>query len=398
MWRLLAVALLVLAGCQPQRKVEPAPAPPPAPKPVARQEFRGVYVATVANIDWPSAPGLSTAQQQAELLKLLDLAVRLRLNAIILQVRPAGDVLYPSPVEPWSEFLTGRMGRAPEPFYDPLAFAITEAHRRGLELHAWVNPFRASHPKATGPVAANHVSRARADWVRTYGRYRWLDPGEPAAVDYVLGIIGDIVRRYNVDGIHLDDYFYPYPEANAEFPDAATYRRSGTKLSREDWRRENINHFVRRLYGGVKQIKPAVRVGISPAGIWRSGVPASIRGSGAYDTTFADSRLWLASGWVDYLAPQLYWRINAPEQSFPVLLNWWTAQNTRGRQVYPALFTSRVADGTAQSWPASEIRNQLAIIRSTPSAGGFIHFSMRALLEDRDGLATSGIAPAALPR
>lgn len=389
---LLFCVALLLASCHgsyetsvPPRPVRPEPPPKPT---VADREFRGVFVATVANIDWPSSPGLTTAQQQAELIRLLDLAAKLRLTAIILQVRPAADVLYRSPTEPWSEFLTGQMGRAPQPFYDPLAFAITEAHRRGLELHAWVNPFRASHPKATSPVAASHLSRVRPDWVRTYGRYRWVDPGEPAAVDYTLGVIRDIVRRYDVDGLVLDDYFYPYPEGNADFPDEATYRRARTTLSRADWRRENINQFVRRLYADVKQVKPSVRVGISPSGIWRSGVPAGIRGSGSFETVFADSRLWLANGWVDYLAPQLYWPIEAPEQSFPVLLNWWAAQNPRGRDVYVALYTSRVADGTPKAWRADEIARQIAIARQTPGVTGYIHFSMRPLLEDRDGIAT----------
>ncbi|MCX7914944.1 MAG: family 10 glycosylhydrolase [Verrucomicrobiae bacterium] len=358
---------------------------PPA-QPRALTEFRGVFVATVANIDWPSRPGLPIAEQQAELVRLLDLARRLRLNVIIFQVRPAADAFYASPYEPWSEFLTGRMGTAPQPFYDPLAFAITEAHRRGMQLHAWVNPFRASHPKATGPVAPQHITRTHPQWVRTYGRYRWIDPGEPAAVDHVLQIIGDIVGRYDVDGILIDDYFYPYPEGRADFPDDETYRRSAATLTRADWRRENINRFVQRLYSQTKQIKPHVQVGISPAGIWRSGHPSGIRGSGSYDTTFADARLWLQRGWLDYCAPQLYWRIDAPEQSFPALLNWWIAQNHAQRKIVPALFTSRVADGSSQQWPASEIAEQIAIVRATPGASGFIHFSMRAFLENRDGL------------
>lgn len=402
-WPVAVVAgvLLVCLSCaragRPARPTSPtspaqlsrssSPAAQPSPvKPSAPREFRGVFVATVANIDWPSRPGLPVAEQQAELIRLLELAQRLQLNAIIFQVRPAGDVFYASAYEPWSEFLTGRMGTAPQPFYDPLEFAITEAHRRGMQLHAWVNPFRASHPKATGPVAPQHITRTHPHWVRQYGRYRWMDPGEPAAVDHILRIMADLVRRYDVDGILIDDYFYPYPEGRAEFPDEQTYRRAGTTLSRADWRRENINRFVQRFYAQTKQIKPHVQVGISPAGIWRSGVPPGIRGSGAYDTTYADTRLWLQNGWLDYFAPQLYWRIDAPEQSFPVLLNWWLAQNQRQRKIYPALFTSRVADGSAQAWPASEIANQIAVIRATPGADGFIHFSMRAFLENRGGL------------
>jgi uncharacterized lipoprotein YddW (UPF0748 family) len=276
------------------------------------------------------------------------------------------------------------MGRAPQPRYDPLAFAIAEAHRRGLELHAWINPYRASHPKATGPVSGNHVSRARPEWVRRYGKYKWLDPGEPAVTEYVVNIVRDIVRRYDVDGIHLDDYFYPYPEANLEFPDDATYRRHGGGRTRGDWRRENVNGLIRQLYSAVKQTKPWVRVGISPFGIWRSGTPPGIRGTGAFDNLYADSRLWLENGWLDYLAPQLYWRIAEPEQSFPVLLKWWDAQNRAGRHVWPGLFTSRVQDGTARAWPAGEILDQLALVRGR----GAIHFSMKPLLENRDGIAS----------
>lgn len=390
----LAAAFLGMIACARSARVGSAKmttastAPPKAPAPQRTKpaEFRGVFVATVANIDWPSRPGLPVAEQQAELVRLLDLAKRSELNVVILQVRPAGDAFYVSPYEPWSEFLTGRMGVAPQPLYDPLAFAITEAHRRGLQLHAWVNPFRASHPKATGPVAANHITRTHPHWVRAYGRYRWIDPGEPAAVDHVLKIIGDIVQRYPVDGLLIDDYFYPYPEGRADFPDDDTYRKANTTLSRADWRRDNINRFVQRLYRETKQSRPSVQVGISPAGIWRSGVPPGTRGSGAFDTTYADARLWLRNGWLDYLAPQLYWRIQAPEQSFPVLLQWWLSQNQQGRRICPALFTSRVGDGSPHAWPASEIADQIAILRATPGAHGFIHFSMRALLENRDGI------------
>lgn len=264
----------------------PAPAasfvPSHATPPPPAREFRGAWVATVKNIDWPSKPGLSTAQQKAELLIILDRAAQLKLNAVLLQVRPACDALYASKLEPWSEYLTGKMGRAPSPFYDPLEFAVTEAHRRGLELHAWFNPFRARHNTGFSTLSKNHISRTHPEFVRTYGQQLWLDPGDKAARDYSQAVILDIVKRYDIDGAHMDDYFYPYAEkdkagAVIDFPDWPSWNRylaGGGKLSRGDWRRENVNGFVHRLHDEIKARKPWVKFGISPFGIWRPDQPA----------------------------------------------------------------------------------------------------------------------------
>ena len=245
--------------------------PPPA------REFRGAWLVTVANKDWPSKPGLSVAEQKAELIGLLDRAVQLKLNAIIFQVRPSSDAVYASAIEPWSEYLTGTMGKAPQPFYDPLAFAIAEAHRRGLELHAWFNPFRALHPQGKSPVALNHISRTHPELVRRYGEQSWLDPGEPSVRAYVLRVVMDVVQRYDVDGVQFDDYFYPYPEKGAqgrelEFPDGATWQKFGLAngfLNRDDWRRANVNQFIQNVYQSIKALKPWAKFGISPFGIWR---------------------------------------------------------------------------------------------------------------------------------
>jgi uncharacterized lipoprotein YddW (UPF0748 family) len=258
----------------------------------AEREFRGAWVATVYNLDWPSQPGLSAAAQQAQLRNLLDRAVALHLNAILLQVRPASDALYASAKEPWSQFLSGKAGVSPG--YDPLRFAIEEAHQRGIELHAWINPFRAAI-HADDRLPANHVAKKHPEWVRRFGHQLWIDPGEPKARQYVIDVITDIARRYDVDGIHLDDYFYPYPlkAGAASFPDDATWDRYGktSGLSRADWRRENINDFVRSMYRAVKAVKPHARVGISPFGIWRPGVPPTTKaGLDAYAQLFADSR------------------------------------------------------------------------------------------------------------
>ena len=384
---LLGAALLVAAPSG------HADAPDPIPTPA--REFRGAWVASVANIDWPSKPGLSTAEQQAELLAILDRAVALRLNAVLLQVRPAADALYPSAHEPWSEYLTGEMGRAPAPFYDPLAFAIRESHRRGLELHAWFNPFRARHTGARGPASPTHISRRRPDLVRKYGPYLWMDPGEPAVREQALTVMLDVVKRYDVDGIHIDDYFYPYREPGPrggylQFPDDASwgrYVRAGGKLSRDDWRRSNVDGFVEQLYGDVKRAKPWVKVGISPFGIWRPGHPASVRGLDAYQELFADSRKWVRNGWLDYVAPQLYWPTSAPAQGYGDLLRWWVAQNAHGRHLWPGNFTSRVGDPRQPRWTADELLAQVRVTRGTEGAGGNIHFSMKSLLDSASRVA-----------
>ncbi len=349
----------------------------------AEREFRGAWVATVYNLDWPSQPGLPAAVQKAQLRALLDRAAKLKLNAILLQVRPASDALYASPIEPWSQFLSGKAGVSPG--YDPLAFAIAEAHARGIELHAWVNPFRAA-TSASENLPSNHVAKQHPEWVRRFGKQLWIDPGEPAARAYVISVITDIARRYDIDGLHIDDYFYPYPlkPGDASFPDDSTWQRYGIKsgLGRADWRRENINDFVRSMYRAVKTTRPRARVGISPFGIWRPGVPPTIEAQlDAYAQLFADSRKWLAQGWVDYLAPQLYWSIEPSKQSFPVLLNWWRAQS-HGKAVWPGIATERIGSNR----PAREIIEQIDLTRRGTSSPGHIHWSMKALLRNQGGI------------
>ncbi|WP_197527377.1 glycoside hydrolase family 10 protein [Pirellulimonas nuda] len=366
---------------------------PPAPL----REFRAAWIATVANIDWPSAPGLSAQEQQKELVALLDKAAELNLNAIVLQVRPACDAMYASKLEPWSEFLTGAMGRPPTPRYDPLEFAVREAHARGLQLHAWFNPYRALHSSSKGPVSDDHVSRKHPGMVREYGGQMWLDPGDNAAIDHSLRVIRDVVKRYDIDGVHLDDYFYPYPvdegSAKKPFPDDAswaTYLDSldGQKpLSRDDWRRDNVNRFIHRLSEEVKAEKPWVQFGVSPFGIWRPGYPETIRGFDPYEALYADAKLWFQEGWVDYLTPQLYWMIDPPAQSYPVLMNWWIEQNEMGRHLWPGLYTSKVRD--SGGWPAAEIVNQVKLTQQSAGAQGNVHFSMKALAGDRGGVATA---------
>lgn len=362
--------------------------------PVAR-EFRAAWLATVDNIDWPSKPGLPVARQQAELRALFDAAERVHLNAIVFQVRPSADALYRSRIEPWSYFLTGAMGRAPQPMWDPLTFAIEEAHRRGMELHAWFNPYRSRHPGDKGRAAATHVSRAAPAWHHRYGPYGWMDPGEPGVRKRTRDVILDVVRRYDVDGVHLDDYFYPYPERNRRgveipFPDGRSwsrYQRSGGRLSRDDWRRKNVDDLIRELYDSVKAVKPWVKVGISPFGIWRPGHPSSVSGFDAYDKLYADSRRWLNEGWVDYFTPQLYWQITAPRQPYADLLAWWRAENTRERHLWPGNYTGRASAKGRTTWPVSEIFEQVQETRRQLGAlSGNVHFPMNAFVHSTDRL------------
>ncbi|MCF7823924.1 MAG: family 10 glycosylhydrolase [Candidatus Marinimicrobia bacterium] len=385
----LVMVGLVLSACT---ATKPAPEPtdvskkPLASKPEVSvpREFRAAWVATVANIDWPSKPGLSTEEQQVEAIQLLDSAVVLNLNAIIFQVRPQCDALYVSDIEPWSYYLTGVQGQAPEPFYDPLEFWVEEAHKRGLELHAWFNPYRAHHPK--GEIGESSIIRTRPEIAREIDNgYYWLDPSMEETQDYSYDVVIDVVDRYDIDGVHFDDYFYPY--SDIEFPDDQAwqaYLNAGGTLERHDWRRNAVNVFIKRVYDGIKAEKSWVKFGISPFGIWRPGTPFSIAGYDQYDKLYADAKLWLNEGWVDYWTPQLYWPTRQIKQSYPVLLGWWVEQNTHKRNLWPGLFTSKIKDEA----DALENFSQIMITRGfVPSGPGNAHFSMKALQRNYGGIA-----------
>lgn len=369
------------------------------------REMRAAWIATVANIDWPSKPGLSVEQQQAEFIALLETAVELRLNAVVLQVRPACDAIYPSELEPWSEYLSGVQGAPPSgdsaQSYDPLAWAIAESHQRGLELHAWMNPYRAGHASRQGELAEGHLANTKPELVREYGKQLWLDPGEPGAMAHSLAVVLDVVRRYDVDGVHFDDYFYPYPvnekgedgaERQVPFPDDASWEKylaatpTADRLTRDDWRRDNVNRFIQAVSEETHRLKPHVRFGVSPFGIWRPGHPESIQGFDAYQELYADARLWLHEGWVDYFTPQLYWPIDQQAQSFPTLLRWWKGQNLKERGLWPGLFTSKTKVGNPP-WDPSEIVNQIGVSRELIDAPGQFHFSMKALAQNYSGVA-----------
>jgi uncharacterized lipoprotein YddW (UPF0748 family) len=384
-----------------------APSPParnPIPPPIVR-EFRAAWVTPLEAggiPDWPSRAGLSSEQQQAELRALLDRARDVGLNSVILHVRTAGDALYPSKEAPWSAFLSGRSGVAPKPAYDPLAFAVEEAHARGLQLHAWFNPFRAILPNIKSYAAPTHVTKVHASWIRTYGSQRWIDPGIPAARAAVLRAVMEVVDGYDVDGVHIDDYFYPYREQRTvkkkvgkktvrvrediPFPDDASWKTYGAGkgfATRADWRRANVDTFVEELYRSVKARKSWVAVGISPFGIWRSGTPEGVTGLDAYGEIYADSRKWLREGWLDYLAPQLYWPIAGVQQRFVALDGWWRTQNPHNRHIWPGLFTSQTEVGRTP-WPIAEIPAQITQLRDqrvqSPEQPGHIHFRLGALV------------------
>ena len=411
-----------VAGAQQQpARAAPAGAQPDASRvvaldttlipPMVPREFRGVWISPADGGDWPSRPGLSAERQQAELVALIERARAIGLNAVIFHVRLSGDALYPTSLAPWSQKLAGTQGVAPG--YDPLALVVREAHARGLQVHAWFNPFRASLDGGI-KAAPNHVTRAHPAWVVRYGPQQWIDPGIPAAREAVVASVLEVVQRYDIDGVHLDDYFYPYRETKTfthrvgkgkrrhtvsvtrelDFPDAASWRRhglSGKWKSRDDWRRHNIDDFIETLYRRVHGAKPWLLVGVSPFGIWRPGTPAGIQGLDSYREIYADSRKWLREGWVDYMAPQLYWELDGPQNRFRALDAWWRAQNPHGRHLWPGLLTMGSAGRAA--WAPDEIPRQIAVLRGgregTVEANGHIHFRIASLAAGRDPLAAA---------
>lgn len=357
--------------------------------PKVEREFRAAWIATVANIDFPTKQTLSIDEQKAELIASLELSRKLRLNAVIFQVRPACDAVYRSEIEPWSEYLTGQMGKS-QPF-DPLEFMVAEAHKRGILVHAWFNPYRAYHPSAK-TMSDDHISKRRPEIVRTYGKHLWLDPTDPEAQKYSLSVITDVVRRYDIDGVHFDDYFYPYIEKDAagkdiEFPDHANwekYQASGGKMGRGDWRRSHVNAFIESVGRETKKIKPHVTYGISPFGIWKPMPERQIVGFNAYEGLYADARKWLQDGTVDYLVPQLYWETGRPNLSFPVLFEWWKEQNVKKRHVWPGLATYRI--GSKPEYNPGEFASQIALTRKNDLTRGGIHFSFKSLRNDLGGI------------
>ena len=365
----------LLSACSTSKKIAPISL---NNTPKAMQEFRAAWVATVDNINWPSKPGLTNEQQQKEAIALLDFLQKHNFNAVILQVRPQADALYKNDLEPWSYYLTGEQGKAPNPLYDPLEFWIKEAHDRGLELHVWLNPYRAYHPKG-GNISDQSIVKTNPNLVLYLKQgYWWMDPSQKEVQDITTNVVIDLVKRYDIDGVHFDDYFYPYPEYNLkeDFPDSTSwsaYQKSGGKLSKSDWRRKSVNDLIERIYHEMKATKPYVKFGISPFGIWRPGYPESISGFDQYETLYADAKLWLNKGWIDYFSPQIYWPIKRYAQSFPVLLGWWQSENTLQRHLWPGISVGR--DTSTKT--VDETINQIMIARGMlPKSKGVLHWSI----------------------
>jgi uncharacterized lipoprotein YddW (UPF0748 family) len=342
-----------------------------------KSEFRAVWVATVNNIDWPSNPGLSTEQQKKEAIDILNLHARNGMNAIILQIRPCSDAFYPSDLEPWSRYLTGSPGKAPSPFYDPLQFWITECHKRHMEFHAWLNPFRVSQ-NAAEPMASNHIAFQHPEWIVNYGGKLYFDPGLPQTRDFVVKVVNDIVSRYDVDAIHFDDYFYPYP-LKEEFPDEssfAQFNRGFSTTQKADWRRDNVDIIIRMLSENIKKTKPWVKFGISPFGVWRNKADdpegsATTAGTTNYDQLYANILKWQKNGWIDYCLPQLYWQIGHSSVDYLTLAKWW-ADHAYNRAVYIGNAVYKLeANSTITEWrDPNQLVRQIQVTRQIPQLGG----------------------------
>jgi uncharacterized lipoprotein YddW (UPF0748 family) len=351
-------------------------------------EFRGVWIATVENIDWPSKRGLSNEEQKREFQQLLDMHQRNGMNVIIMQVRPSGDALYPSVLEPWSEYLMGKQGLPPSPFYDPLTYMIEETHKRGMEFHAWINPYRAVFNVNKSSIAPSHLSKLHPEWFLTYGDKKYFNPGLPEVWQHTNRIVRDIVTRYNVDAIHMDDYFYPYRIAGKEFPDHATYAKYKRGLDLEDWRRSNCDTIIKQLSQTIRSIKPSVQFGISPFGIWRnkSKDPRGSETKGGqtnYDDLYADILLWMQKGWIDYVTPQLYWEHGHPLADYDTLVAWWN-QYSYNTQVYIGHGIYRAGSNT--TWKdKNEIPYQIRKMRSYPNLGGSAYFSSSSFKNNLNG-------------
>lgn len=349
------------------------------------REFRAAWVASVANINWPSKPGLSSDEQQAEAISILNYLFENKFNAVILQVRPQADALYSSEIEPWSYFLTGEQNKAPDPYYDPLEFWTNEAHSRGIELHAWINPYRAHHNTGKEISEKSFIKTNPEGVYYLKEGYWWMDPSLKSTQNHTSKVVRDIVKRYDIDGIHLDDYFYPYPSynGNQDFPDDVpwlSYVINGGSLSRGDWRRNAVNTLIERLYKEIKEEKRHVKFGLSPFGIWRPGFPKSVEGFDQYDKLYADAKLWLNKGWIDYFTPQLYWASYKVNTSFPVLLGWWQSENTHQRHLWPGINTANDKNILLNN---QEVISEIMITRGMlPNSPGAVHWSMSALTKN----------------
>ena len=357
-----------------------------------KYEFRAAWIATVDNIDWPSKGNYNTENQKLEFIRQLDMHQRNGMNAVIVQIRPAADAFYPSPYEPWSEWLTGKQGQPPASFYDPLQFMIEETHKRGMEFHAWCNPYRATFSIRQSTIAPTHITRIHPEWFLTYGDTRYFDPGNKEVQQYVTKVIRDIVRRYDIDAVHFDDYFYPYRIPNREFPDDGSFSKYGNGMSREDWRRSNVDSIILLLSRAIKEEKKLCQFGISPFGVWRNkdkdpDGSDTHAGQTNYDDLYADIVLWLRNGWIDYVAPQLYWEFEHRAAPYAPLLDWWS-KHSYGRHCYIGLGIYKA--GTNMYWrDKTQLPRQIAALRNTANVQGMIFFSSTSFQKNPNGWSDS---------
>ncbi len=358
------------------------------PKP----EFRAVWIATVDNIDWPSKGNFNSDSQKLEFIQLLDMHQRNGMNAVVAQIRPATDAFYPSPYEPWSEWLTGKQGSPPNPYYDPLQFMIDETHKRGMEFHAWCNPYRAIFNISKSSIAPSHITRLYPEWFLSYGDKKYFDPGNKEAQQFVVHVIRDIVSRYAVDAIHFDDYFYPYRIAGKEFPDDISFSKYNNGLNKEDWRRSNVDSIIVFLSRVIKEENKFCQFGISPFGIWRNQDKdpegsATQAGQTNYDDLYADILLWLKNGWIDYVAPQIYFEIGHPRAAYEILLNWWS-NHSYGKHCYVGLGIYKA--NTNAAWKdKTQLTRQIESLRNTPNIQGMIFFSSKSFNNNPNGWSDS---------
>ncbi|MFD5079122.1 glycoside hydrolase family 10 protein [Streptomyces sp. NPDC058371] len=354
--------------------------------------LRGMWLATVTNRDWPSRTGLTAAEQRAELLAHLDTAVRRRLNAVVFQVRPTADALWPSPYEPWSQYLTGVQGQ--DPGWDPLGTAVREAHARGLELHAWFNPYRIANHTDPTRLVASHPARLHPDWVVPYGGKLYYNPGLPEVRAFVQDAMLDAVRKYRIDAVHWDDYFYPYPVAGQVFDDDAAYAAHGDGFpDRAAWRRYNIDRLVLETAARIKKVRPSVRFGISPFAVWRNAATDPLgsdtrAGVQTYDDLYADTRKWVREGWIDYICPQVYWNIGFAAADYAKLVPWWAkvAEGTGVRlYVGEALYKAGDPAQPAAWQDPAELSRHLTFAADFPQVRGHVFFSAKEVGVDRIG-------------
>jgi uncharacterized lipoprotein YddW (UPF0748 family) len=353
-----------------------------------KEELRAVWVATVNNIDYPSKPTLSADVQRAEFIALANMHQRNGMNALIVQIRPATDAFYPSPLEPWSQWLTGKQGQPPIPYYDPLQFMIEETHKRGMEFHAWMNPYRAVFNISGSSISPSHITRLHPEWFLTYGDKKYFDPGNKDVQAHVTAVVTDVVSRYKVDAIHFDDYFYPYRISGKEFPDEASYRKYGNNMPKDDWRRSNTDSIIVKLSRTIKKENPACQFGISPFGVWRNASQDPLgsntkAGQTNYDDLYADILLWLKKGWIDYVTPQLYWEIGHNLADYETLIKWWS-QHTYGKLCYIGIGIYRA--GSNEAWKdKTQLPRQINMLRNTPNMHGMMFFSSKTFEKNPNG-------------